>query len=430
MFVHGTGAAGEEVAAAGETPRWWQPESKFELWLSERLRGPLGQPLLRTGLVYRFRWSGLNSEAAREEAARSLLGDLTLLTAEGRSVHLLAHSHGGNVARRAIELAEERHEGSDIRVASVTSFGTPFFHYSWVRLLAAAVGYFVISLIAFAGSWMARDWLTDVRLVLGANVGGFAVGLLYLVLAANALSALVGTARKPDGPAAAGWRNFHAGRDEAISLLMSLNRPIYLMRLRGKGRWMGGPLGCAFIAVAGFCLFLLALFALDASSSGADHSSDADDVIGIMIMLGIVGLGIAALLAAFDSLVDILVTARLRSIAFGDDAGNGIARVERYPWRGFEHCAVQIGADLEDAMEQHVASNTGLLWARIRGGLSPNAPLSARELKQAVENALTGDELSHTVYYHVPAFADLLAARLAATGDWLLVGAGRPDGLS
>lgn len=75
--------------------------------------------------VKSFFWSGVNSHEARLSAGRDLAERLADLAskAPGRLVHLVTHSHGGNVALYAL-----RSDAAAAVVGSITFLGTPFFH--------------------------------------------------------------------------------------------------------------------------------------------------------------------------------------------------------------------------------------------------------------------------------------------------------------
>lgn len=74
--------------------------------------------------VKKFIWTGDNSHAARLTAAESLADALRKETKSNPDVHLICHSHGGTVARKAIDLLE-----IDECPKSVVTFGTPFINF-------------------------------------------------------------------------------------------------------------------------------------------------------------------------------------------------------------------------------------------------------------------------------------------------------------
>lgn len=75
-------------------------------------------------VIKEFIWTGDNSHVARLTAARSLAEKLREETSNNTNVYLICHSHGGTVARKAIDLLEERECPK-----SVVTFGTPFINF-------------------------------------------------------------------------------------------------------------------------------------------------------------------------------------------------------------------------------------------------------------------------------------------------------------
>ncbi len=108
IVVHGTFAA----PVRGRR-QWYELDegdaTNFCAQLNGRLEtAGLERPVERqfAGAPIRFSWSGENDHAARSAAAERLYRLITRLMAEDRSarVHLIAHSHGGNVVLTALNL--------------------------------------------------------------------------------------------------------------------------------------------------------------------------------------------------------------------------------------------------------------------------------------------------------------------------------------
>jgi hypothetical protein len=107
--------AGTDAASEG-AKRWFEKGSEFRRTLEERLEG-----LSLECSFWPFRWSGANSVFARDRAATKLADQLkTHLQNQGAMPIIIAHSHGGNVALRALSHVE----GAN-RVGVVT-LATPF----------------------------------------------------------------------------------------------------------------------------------------------------------------------------------------------------------------------------------------------------------------------------------------------------------------
>ncbi|HEX6376720.1 MAG TPA: alpha/beta fold hydrolase [Allosphingosinicella sp.] len=122
VLVHGTWGRGT---------LWTAPESV----LSVALAGIVGR-----NRIFRFQWSARNSQAARLRASLDLADFFHgSELARFSKVHLIAHSHGGNIAVRASRAAAAR-------IASITTINTPFLHY--VERDRPLVGYLITALIS------------------------------------------------------------------------------------------------------------------------------------------------------------------------------------------------------------------------------------------------------------------------------------------
>src|SRR4029077_18802808 len=105
ILVHGTWARGffpkrREVSLYPPNKRWWFEEGS-------QFRAGLDVALKRASLDWQIRaflWSGANSVHARDDAARELAGQLRKdLDDPNGTAFIIAHSHGGNVALRALQ---------------------------------------------------------------------------------------------------------------------------------------------------------------------------------------------------------------------------------------------------------------------------------------------------------------------------------------
>lgn len=103
ILVHGTFATGAP---------WTQPNSKLVASLRESFP---------EALIHRFEWSGSNSHQARRRAGDELSGFIQTEVFANGNVVIIAHSHGGNVALRAMS-------GQQVaaRVHGLITLATPF----------------------------------------------------------------------------------------------------------------------------------------------------------------------------------------------------------------------------------------------------------------------------------------------------------------
>lgn len=446
ILVHGTGdstATPPELDAS--IPRkWWEAGSEFDTWLRARVATAQGLAIAEEGIV-RFQWSGENSEKAREEGAQNLADAARRLAQEGRILHFIAHSHGGNVVRRALELGDRGNRAFAREVGSVTAIGTPFFHYSSIARVIAALtaAVMLMAVVAFAlYVWRQTEAATseDIQVLL---VFGFLFMCgVAVVVALPLLDRLLGLLPFTARPGQAGenarkvnFVNFVTQRDEAIGLLSSFNSTIFLMR-RAAPTFLQSPhVGCGYmVLIAG-----LGLGAAAAAVETVEYGSMMfDGVWGFLVtvvtflivfaataLAGVMFVGLSVFLVggpivlgwrAVMALLDIVITMKLRSLAFGNDAGNGLNRVALEPWKNRTGVSRHVPEGIEAEIEAYVSDRSTLLWAKLRAGMTPGVPLLNQDLQQLVMQALTWNELSHTVYYRVPAFVELVATRLCGTG--------------
>jgi hypothetical protein len=124
LVIHGTWNTPD-----GGQLKWFQldPENpeNFCYRLNQALAsGPLRDAVWRQcpGTEVVFKWSGDNTHEAREEAAEklcSLLLDMRQSDPEAR-IHLIAHSHGGNVVLKAIEFYFDVLEQQALEIVALT----------------------------------------------------------------------------------------------------------------------------------------------------------------------------------------------------------------------------------------------------------------------------------------------------------------------
>lgn len=117
-------------------PNWWQPDSRFSGWLIDCLR--------QKGIdaeIESFKWSGENSDLSRQIGADELFSVLGLSRPEVANLHLITHSHGGNVAEMALMNAwgqADLYSRANLeKIRCVSSVGTPYFRRteSWLPRL-------------------------------------------------------------------------------------------------------------------------------------------------------------------------------------------------------------------------------------------------------------------------------------------------------
>lgn len=141
-LVHGTFA---------RNARWTRSDSTFVHRLKDRLGGARVE-------FHAFQWSGRNSPSSRSEAAHELRAYLrkNLESSPEAAHYIVAHSHGGAVALKALELDPELQR----RIKGVTSLATPYIDLRERDI--AGSGY---------GATVTRLWLVPLVAVIGVAVG-------------------------------------------------------------------------------------------------------------------------------------------------------------------------------------------------------------------------------------------------------------------
>ncbi|WP_433622942.1 hypothetical protein [Nocardia sp. CA-120079] len=123
-------------------PRWFEPSSAF----AERLISALRRADVHATLS-QVEWTGENSLDARESAARELAELLNQQRTGSRFAPrvIIAHSHGGNVALRAVQIAADL--GADCSNIAIVTISTPFISIRANRFIGydSSVGELVLS---------------------------------------------------------------------------------------------------------------------------------------------------------------------------------------------------------------------------------------------------------------------------------------------
>lgn len=118
VTVHGTG----DTAEGPEGQKWFQRGSVF----TERLTKRLASHGLDADIIPHL-WSGANSAKGRELGSEKLAKVLKQTGKSYAGVHVIGHSHGGNVANDAATMMSWRRGKKKQKLDSITTVGTPFF---------------------------------------------------------------------------------------------------------------------------------------------------------------------------------------------------------------------------------------------------------------------------------------------------------------
>src|SRR5262245_55329364 len=140
VTVHGTG----DTAPGDSGDKWFQKGSAF----TERLKQSLAAHGVEADIAPHL-WSGANSAWERERAANRLAARIRRLYNRYDGIHVIGHSHGGNVANDAAVLLKwglRRNEKYE-RFDSLTTVGTPFFN------IRTGWGHFIAGILFMVIAW-------------------------------------------------------------------------------------------------------------------------------------------------------------------------------------------------------------------------------------------------------------------------------------
>lgn len=172
VTVHGTG----DGAVEADGNKWWQRGSKFCKDLQAHLSSAGIQSSIRP-----LHWSGENNVLERERAAIALSA-LIRRSAKHHRVHIVSHSHGGNVACDAALYLRWGRKPGPSPIATLTTVGTPYFKTLVSRfqrggalafLIIAFASLIILSAVSIASLWLsfansAVSWRTGLVAALWA----------------------------------------------------------------------------------------------------------------------------------------------------------------------------------------------------------------------------------------------------------------------
>jgi hypothetical protein len=426
VTVHGTG----DTAASPDGDKWFQRGAAF----TERLRGKLGGAGLEADIVPVL-WSGANSAAEREKGAEKLARELKRCARRYASVHVIGHSHGGNVANEAaVQLRWGRKRKAP--VASLITVGTPFLNLrtGLFQSLAGMLFYLITwaSVIVFPLVSLAMLFFTAQPLppvVYAAYVGIVGGSLLFMLAMSRQGARRILRPRRVEREDSSVFAIWHEN-DEAISFLRRVEElPIEPFP---RGAMFRGARGAA-ISVAVLSVILVGLafpalyaagvadvFGIDTTpSKGRGADVFASTAVGLIlapaVFVGVYWLyrllvGGATELAARAPLNG-FVSGVLRGVALGRDGDQVICNVAT---ESHTHATRSVKLEGECATRMRSAAGAAAdkliekyRWSLFTVGADTNAPLS-----NLATDAMTWDSLIHTTYFEQPEVADLIAAHI------------------
>ena len=166
ITVHGTGDTSPEPDGPPDGDHWFLKNSKFIRQLKQKLSGHGVEADVVPHL-----WSGANSAMQREHASRRLVSLVKRLANKyDGGVHVVGHSHGGNVANDAACMLNWSSKQRRPKIASITTVGTPFFRTAvtggerfgaWLFTIVVALSLLVFLPAATIGRGAASTWISE-----------------------------------------------------------------------------------------------------------------------------------------------------------------------------------------------------------------------------------------------------------------------------
>lgn len=428
VTVHGTG----DTAEGPDGQKWYQRGSQFTDALRQRLAGAGLDAEIEPVL-----WSGANSAADRENGADKLAKELKKLKGRYSSVHVLSHSHGGNVASDAAMFTRWGARGRKDLFDSLTTVGTPFFNLR-TGVFQRAMGTLFL-------------WLTWASLVLFPLIAvamfvvpmddrpPIEVALIYIFGVGACLFFMFGISRRgarrmnrPKRNDARAVLSIWHENDEAISFLRRVEElPIEafprgaLYRGSRAAAISWGVLGVIVMGLVLPSLYVLGWFDAfgidDSPSAGRAADTFAATAAGLVLAPAIFVLVYLAYRYIVGGVAEIgarrplngFVSGVLRGIAYGRDGDQVICNVstdchlygtDSRKLDGEVAQRMQVAADA--AADRLIAKYR---WSLFTVGSDTNAPLA-----DLARDAMTWDSLIHTTYFDQPEVVDMIAAHIAA----------------
>ncbi|WP_395646476.1 esterase/lipase family protein [Terricaulis sp.] len=437
VTVHGTNDTAEKL----EGEKWFQKGSHFAQALTGRLaaRGVNAE-------IVPFLWSGANSASEREKGAEKLASAIKHLGGRYAGVHLVGHSHGGNVANDAALLlrwGRRRGRGKE-NIASLTTIGTPFLNSStgalqslggllFLAITVISIPLYLLSSVMLLmwvsgndefftmaevfgeptqGSWLAV-WLC----ILGVGVPLW----LMLGLATRGLRRIM----RPRGVAGARARVFSIwhGNDEAISFLQKIEGlplepfPSGSM-LRGS---RASAISFGVMAVILTCAAPASIMSLRAVNLIAAPWATSEwlwtttlallffapVIFALAYLLYRLFAGLFAEMLARRRLNDWIVGV-LRGVAFGRDGDQAIGQVRT---GSHTHATQELRIDgpVAERMQAGAQVAAGKLIEQYRWALFSVGSDSNSSLANLANDAMTWNSLIHTTYFDQPEVVELIA---------------------
>lgn len=443
VTVHGTGDTAEH--ADGE--KWFQRGSQF----SQRLLQHLSAQGV-SGEIIPHLWSGANSAWDRERGANKLANRLRGLYKRYDTIHVIGHSHGGNVANDAAVLLKWglRRNAQREKFDSLTTVGTPFFNVKtgWLQKLAGILFTLIAwgSAIVFPliAAYLAYDIAAGENSLEMANKQQEIYAALgYVLIVGPCTLFMLNMSRqgirrilrpRTGGRTRTAVFSIWHQNDEAIAFLERVEE----LKLEAfpRGALYRGSRGAAIsfgvLIVLFIGLFNPVLYAFNMADIFAFNSTAADeDIAGNIVAVTVMSLLLApAIFTAFYLVyryvmggaqeivvrgpMNRFVGGVMRGVAMGRDGDQVLCNVGP---RSHTHASLDMVLDGECAARMQDGANAaaGKLIDKYRWALFSVGGDSSASLTSLTTDAMTWNSLIHTTYFDQPEVAAAIGDHIART---------------
>jgi len=435
VTVHGTG----DTAEGPKGQKWFQQGSPF----AERLLDHLRQHGVEADIVPHL-WSGANSAWDRERAANKLASRIRKLYHKYDSIHVIGHSHGGNVANDAAVLLKWglRRNAQREKFDSLTTVGTPFFNIRTGPLQTLAGILFLIiawgSAILFPllAAFLGYEVLTGQSLTDDADLSGSVAALFYIGLVGPGLLFMLTMSRqgvrrilrpRRGGKTRTSILSIWHEHDEAIAFLQRVEElrlePFprgALFRGSRAAAISLGVLAVLIIALANPVLHALGMGSLLSFEGGSDAFTAS--MLGLLLAPAVFTLVYLFYRFIVGGLQEIAVRGAmngyvagvLRGVAMGRDGDQVLCNVAP---RSHTHRTNELvlAGECAERMKQGANGAAGKLIDKYRWALFSVGGDSSASLTSLTTDAMTWDSLIHTTYFDQPEVAVAIADHIART---------------
>lgn len=467
ITVHGTG----DTAAGPDGDKWFQTGSAFVA----RLRQRLSIAGIEADIIPLL-WSGANSAVAREKGAGRLGAAIVKAGRDYDAVHVIGHSHGGNVAVDTAKLIGWRSDSwfrryifwaaqkSLSRWASVTTVGAPFLKgdpgrfqvlsaIAFLLLIVAsyfaiATGFFDLISSSTIGE-LQQAWARSPRdhLIFVANALAL---LLAFPFASQAAFRVLSARARPNQRAQV--FTIHHPNDEAIAFLQRVEG-VKIEPFPGGAFWRGSrtlglllgvwaaliftgvshvAFGLSLAGVEGATRFVSTLGVEPPHQCGILRDAKCDGLFqGISLEQNLPKLFLFAPLAfaagylawrllgglgiefGLRGVANNIVSGSLRGMALGRDGDLRLGRVSTVPHAfGAKSCVLE--GEIAKRMQLRATEAANRLLDKYRWALFSVGSEASGAVNDIAMDAMTWDSLIHTTYFDQPEVADLIADHIVS----------------